>query len=38
MSGVRYEIYSKAEENPKMKEVFDILLQAGYFRIRIPSF
>jgi hypothetical protein len=25
------------ETNPKLKEIFDILLLAGYFRIRIPS-
>lgn len=25
------------ESNPKLKEIFDILLLAGYFRIRIPS-
>ena len=34
----KYEITQNAEENPKMKEIFDILLLAGYFRIRIPSF
>ncbi|KAL4495078.1 hypothetical protein ABPG72_015778 [Tetrahymena utriculariae] len=33
----KYQIHSQAEENPKMKEIFDALLQAGYFRIRIPS-
>lgn len=25
------------ETNPKLKEILDILLLAGYFRIRIPS-
>ena len=25
------------EDNPKLKEIFDILLLAGYFRIRIPG-
>ena len=25
------------ETNPKLKEIFDLLLIAGYFRIRIPS-
>lgn len=25
------------ETNPKLKESFDLLLLAGYFRIRIPS-
>ena len=25
------------ENNPKLKEIYDILLLAGYFRIRIPS-
>ena len=29
--------YRTPEDNPKMKEIFDILLMAGYFRIRIPS-
>lgn len=25
------------ETNPKLKEILDLLLLAGYFRIRIPS-
>jgi hypothetical protein len=25
------------ETNPKLREIYDILLLAGYFRIRIPS-
>ena len=25
------------ETNPKLKEIFDLLLLAGYFRIRIPT-
>ena len=33
----RTEIDVNREDNPKMKEIFDILLLAGYFRIRIPS-
>ena len=37
MSNKKAEITKLAEENPKMKEMFDILLLAGYFRIRIPS-
>lgn len=28
---------SNPETNPKLKEILDILLLAGYFRIRIPS-
>lgn len=26
-----------AEQEAKLKEIFDILLSAGYFRCRIPS-
>ena len=33
----RVQINANPEDNPKMKEIFDILLLAGYFRIRIPS-
>ncbi|KRX02498.1 hypothetical protein PPERSA_11838 [Pseudocohnilembus persalinus] len=33
----RIEIQSNAADNPKMREIYDILLMAGYFRIRIPS-
>ena len=33
----RAEITQNPEDNPKMKEIFDILLMSGYFRIRIPS-
>lgn len=35
--GPRVNIQSQAEENPKMDETFENLLNAGYFRIRIPS-
>ena len=27
----------ETQENPKLQEIFDILLIAGYFRVRIPS-
>lgn len=27
----------ESQENPKLQEIFDILLLAGYFRVRIPS-
>lgn len=37
MSNNRVEIYNTAQDNPKMKEIYDILLLAGYFRIRIQS-
>jgi hypothetical protein len=37
MANKRVEITTGNEESPKMKEIFDILLLAGYFRIRIPS-
>jgi hypothetical protein len=29
--------YGDTEKNPKLKEIFDLLLLYGYFRIRIPS-
>lgn len=37
MQKKRGEITTGNEENLKMREIFEILLLAGYFRIRIPS-
>jgi hypothetical protein len=36
-SSKRFEIIISPEENPKLKEIYDTLLLAGYFRIKVPT-